>query len=166
MTEATAVDIRNIPFATADGQEATLADYDEKVLLIVNVASRCGLSPQYEQLEKLQKAYGPRGFDVLAFPSNQFLQELSKMDDILQYCSTTWGVTFPVFDKVRVNGKKAAPLFQELTKAPDSEGKAGRVEWNFEKFLVLPDGEVKRFRPRMKPDDAEIVSLIEANLPN
>ena len=165
MTEATAIDIRNIPFTTADGSEATLADYAGQVLLIVNVASRCGLAPQYEQLEQLKKTYGPRGFDVLAFPSNQFLQELSKMDDILEYCSMTWGVTFPVMDKVRVNGKKAAPLYKELTKAEDVDGKAGRVEWNFEKFLVLPDGQIKRFRPRMKPDDPSIVSAIEANLP-
>lgn len=160
-----AAPILDIPFTTADGGQATLADYAGKVLLLVNVASRCGLAPQYEQLEQLKKAYGPRGFDVLAFPSNQFLQELSKMDDILEYCSTTWGVTFPVMDKVKVNGKKAAPLYQELTKAPDENGKAGRVEWNFEKFLVLPDGRVARFRPRTKPDDPAIVSLIEANLP-
>jgi len=166
MTEATALDIRDIPFRTADGQEATLSDYDEQVLLIVNVASRCGLTPQYEQLEQLKKTYGPRGFDVLAFPSNQFLQELSQMDDILEYCSVTWGVTFPVFDKVRVNGKKAAPLYQELTKVEDETGKAGRVEWNFEKFLVLPSGQVKRFRPKVRPDDREIVSLIEAGLPD
>jgi len=166
MTEATALDIRDIPFRTADGQEATLSDYDGQVLLIVNVASRCGLAPQYEQLEQLKKTYGPRGFDVLAFPSNQFLQELSQMDDILEYCSVTWGVTFPVFDKVRVNGKKAAPLYQELTKVEDETGKAGRVEWNFEKFLVLPSGEVKRFRPKVRPDDPEIVSLIEAGLPD
>jgi glutathione peroxidase len=165
MTEATAVDIRNIPFTTAEGTEATLSDYDGQVLLIVNVASRCGLTPQYEQLEQLKKTYGPRGFDVLAFPSNQFLQELSKMDDILEYCAMTWGVTFPVMDKVRVNGKKAAPLYKELTKAEDVDGKAGRVEWNFEKFLVLPDGRIERFRPRMKPDDPAIVSVIEANLP-
>jgi glutathione peroxidase len=165
MTEATAIDIRNIPFTTADGQEATLADYEGQVLLIVNMASRCGLTPQYEQLEQLKKTYGPRGFDVLAFPSNQFLQELSKMDDILEYCSTTWGVTFPVFEKVRVNGKKAAPLYNELTKTEDADGKAGRIEWNFEKFLVLPSGEIKRFRPKMKPDDVQIVSAIEANLP-
>src|SRR5215211_6228484 len=110
MTEATAVDIRRIPFTTSDGREATLEDYEGNVLLIVNVASRCGLAPQYEQLEQLQRTYGERGFDVLAFPSNQFLQELSKMDDILEYCSTTWGVTFPVFDKVKVNGRSAAPL--------------------------------------------------------
>ena len=166
MTEATALTIRDIPFRTADGQEATLSDYDGQVLLIVNVASRCGLTPQYEQLEQLKKTYGSRGFDVLAFPSNQFLQELSKMDDILEYCSVTWGVTFPVFDKVRVNGKKAAPLYQELTKAEDQTGKAGRVEWNFEKFLVLPSGEVKRFRPKVRPDDPQIVALIEAGLPD
>jgi len=165
MTEATAIDIRDIPFTTADGREATVSDYEGQVLLIVNVASRCGLAPQYEKLEQLKKTYGERGFEVLAFPSNQFLQELSKMDDILEYCSTTWGVTFPVFDKVRVNGKKAAPLYKELTKAEDSDGRAGRVEWNFEKFLVLPNGDVARFRPRTQPDDPEIVALIEAHLP-
>ncbi|MET0779979.1 MAG: glutathione peroxidase [Microbacterium sp.] len=166
MTDATAIDIRNIPFTTADGSQASLADYDGQVLLVVNVASRCGLTPQYEQLEQLKKAYGRRGFEVLAFPSNQFLQELSNMDDILEYCSTTWGVTFPVLDKVRVNGKKAAPLFQELTKAEDADGKSGRVEWNFEKFLVLPDGDIKRFRPKVSPADPRIVELIEANLQN
>jgi glutathione peroxidase len=166
MTEATAVDIRDIPFTTADGRQTSLAEYSGQVLLIVNVASRCGLAPQYEQLERLQKTYGHRGFHVLAFPSNQFLQELSKMDDILEYCSTTWGVTFPVFEKVRVNGKKAAPLYQELTKVPDDDGRAGRVDWNFEKFLVVPDGEISRFRPRVQPEDPRIVDLIEANLPD
>lgn len=166
MTEAIAIDIRTLPFSTAEGTEATLADYDGKVLLVVNVASRCGLTPQYEQLEQLKKTYGPRGFEVLAFPSNQFLQELSKMEDILEYCSMTWGVTFPVMDKVKLNGKKAAPLYQALTKTPDATGKAGRVEWNFEKFVVLPNGEVSRFRPRVLPDDPEIVALIEANLPD
>src|SRR5918995_1157359 len=159
MTQETATDIRDIPFTTADGGQTSLADHAGKVLLIVNVASRCGLAPQYEQLEQLKKTYGDRGFDVLAFPSNQFLQELSKMDDILEYCSTTWGVTFPVFEKVRVNGKKASPLYKELTKAPDADGRAGRVEWNFEKFLVLPDGQIQRFRPRVKPDDPAIVAL-------
>lgn len=165
MTSDTATDIRDIPFTTADGGQSTLADYAGTVLLIVNVASRCGLTPQYEQLEQLKKTYGPRGFEVLAFPSNQFLQELSTMDDILEYCSTTWGVTFPVFDKVKVNGRSAAPLYKELKKAADADGKAGRVAWNFEKFLVLPNGEIRRFRPQMKPDDPAIVGLIEANLP-
>lgn len=165
MTE-TLTDIREIPFTTADGGEARLSDYDAKVLMVVNVASRCGLAPQYEQMEALKKEYGPRGFEVVGFPSNQFLQELSKMDDILEYCSTTWGITFPIADKVRVNGKNAAPLYQELKKTADAAGKAGRVEWNFEKFLVLPNGDVKRFRPKMRPDDPEIVSVIEANLPS
>lgn len=166
MTEATSTDIRTIPFTTADGGTATLADYAGKVLLVVNVASRCGLAPQYEQMEELKKTYGPKGFEVLAFPSNQFLQELSKMDDILEYCSMTWGVTFPVFDKIKVNGKNAAPLYQELTKTKDEQGKAGKVSWNFEKFLVLPDGTVRRFRPKMLPNDPSIVALIEANLPD
>ncbi|MFG6491975.1 glutathione peroxidase [Microbacterium sp. P03] len=157
--------LSSIPFSTSDGRQATLGDYAGKVLLIVNVASRCGLAPQYEQLEQLKKTYGDRGFEVLAFPSNQFLQELSKMDDILEYCSMTWGVTFPVMDKVRVNGGNAAPLYKELKKAEDAAGKSGRVTWNFEKFLVLPDGDVHRFRPQTKPDDPAIVSLIEANLP-
>jgi glutathione peroxidase len=158
--------LAEIPVTTLTGEHTTFGELTEgRVALVVNVASRCGLSPQYEQLEQLKKTYGDRGFDVLAFPSNQFLQELSKMDDILEYCSMTWGVTFPVLEKVRVNGKKAAPLYKELTKAEDVDGKAGRVEWNFEKFLVLPDGQVKRFRPRMKPDDPSIVSVIEANLP-
>ncbi|HEX5858910.1 MAG TPA: glutathione peroxidase [Microbacterium sp.] len=165
MTQETATDIRDIPFTTADGGQASLSDYAGKVLLIVNVASRCGLAPQYEQLEQLKKTYGPRGFDVLAFPSNQFLQELSDMNDILEYCSMTWGVTFPVLDKVKVNGRSAAPLYKELKKAPDADGKAGRVAWNFEKFLVLPSGEIHRFRPQTKPDDPAIVGLIEANLP-
>ena len=157
--------LTDIPFQTMDGKTETLADYDGKVLLIVNVASRCGLAPQYETLEKLQKQYGDRGFQVLGFPSNQFLQELSKMDDILEYCSTTWGVTFPVLDKVRVNGKNAAPLYKELKKAEDSAGTAGRVTWNFEKFVVLPNGDVSRFRPKTLPDDPAIVSLVESNLP-
>jgi glutathione peroxidase len=166
MPETQSDDIRSIPFQAADGSARTMADYGDGVVLVVNVASRCGLAPQYEQLEELKKTYGERGFEVLAFPSNQFLQELSKMDDILEYCSMTWGVTFPVLDKVKVNGKKAAPLYQALTTAPDAAGKAGRVEWNFEKFLVLPDGSVQRFRPRMRPDDPAIVSVIEANLPS
>jgi glutathione peroxidase len=157
--------IRDIPFTTADGAQSTLASYGDKVVLVVNVASRCGLAPQYETLEAMQKQYGDRGFTVVAFPSNQFLQELSKMDDILEYCSMTWGVTFPVVDKVKVNGKNAAPLYKELKKAEDADGSAGRVTWNFEKFVVLPTGEVSRFRPKTQPDDPAIVSLIEANLP-
>jgi len=165
MTEARIDDLREIPFQTADGGTATLSDYGDKVFLVVNLASKCGLTPQYAQLEQLQKAYADRGFSVLGFPSNQFLQEPGSTDEILDYCSTTWGVTFPVFDKVKVNGGKAALLYKALKKAEDAEGRSGRVTWNFEKFLVLPGGEVRRFSPKTVPDDPAIVEAIEANLP-
>jgi glutathione peroxidase len=166
MTEATTTDLRDIPFSTADGGTATLADYGDKVILVVNVASRCGLTPQYEQLEQLQRAYADRGFTVLGFPCNQFMgQEPGSMEEILEYCSATWGVTFPIFDKVKVNGSHAAPLYKALKAARDAEGKKGRITWNFEKFVLTPDGEVHRFRPNVKPDDPAIVSVIEAHLP-
>ena len=156
---------RDIPLTTIDGATASLHDYDDKALLIVNVASRCGLSPQYEALEQLQQRYGGRGFTVLGFPSNQFLQELGSEDAIKEYCSTTWGVTFPMFERIKVNGKSAHPLYQELKKTPDASGKAGRVTWNFEKFLLTPDGEVIRFRPKTEPDDPTVIGAIEAALP-
>nr|WP_309068938.1 glutathione peroxidase [Microbacterium sp.] len=153
-----------MPFADASGAERTLSEFDGPVL-VVNVASKCGLAPQYEQLEQLQRTYGDRGFTVVGFPCNQFMgQEPGSMEQILEYCSTTWGVTFPVNDKVKVNGPKAHPLYKALKKTQDSHGKAGRVAWNFEKFLVLPDGTVARFRPQQKPDDPEIVGRIEAAL--
>ena len=157
--------ISDIPLTTIDGATTSLADYADKVVLIVNVASRCGLAPQYKKLEALQKTYGERGFTVLGFPSNQFLQELSTEDKIKEYCSVTWGVTFPMFEKVRLNGKSAHPLYQELTKTPDAAGKAGKVKWNFEKFVITPDGGIHRFRPTVEPDAPEIVSLIEGSLP-
>ncbi len=154
-----------IPLTTIDGGSTSLSDLGDKVYLVVNVASRCGLSPQYEKLEDLQKTYGERGFSVLGFPSNQFLQELGTDDAIKEYCSTTWGVTFPMFEKIRVNGKNAHPLYTELTKASDSAGKAGKIKWNFEKFVITREGEVHRFRPTTQPDAPEIVDLIEASLP-
>ena len=154
-----------IPLTTIDGASTSLSDLGDKVYLIVNVASRCGLAPQYKKLEELQKTYEERGFSVLGFPSNQFLQELSTDDAIKQYCSTTWGVTFPMFEKTRVNGKNAHPLFAELTKATDSAGKAGKVKWNFEKFVITREGEVHRFRATTQPDAPEILTLIEASLP-
>jgi len=166
MTEATTTDLREIPFQTADGGTATLSDYDGDVVLVVNVASRCGLTPQYEQLEQLQRAYADRGFTVLGFPCNQFMgQEPGSIEEILEYCSTTWGVTFPVFDKVKVNGPGAAPVYKALKKARDAEGKKGPIVWNFEKFVLTPQGEVHRFRPNVRPDDPAIVEVIEANLP-
>jgi glutathione peroxidase len=166
MTEATKTDVREIPFQTADGGTATLADYGDDVLLIVNVASKCGLTPQYEQLEQLQRAYADRGLTVLGFPCNQFMgQEPGSMDEILEYCSMTWGVSFPVFDKVKVNGGKAAPLYKALKKADDAEGNTGPILWNFEKFVLTPEGAVHRFRPNVKPDDPAIVEVIERSLP-
>lgn len=157
--------IDDMPLTTIRGDETSLAEYRDKVLLVVNVASRCGYSPQYEQLEELQRTYGDRGFSVLGFPSNQFLQELGSSEAIEDYCSTTWGVTFPMFEKVRVNGRGAHPLFQALAEAPDDDGKAGRVKWNFEKFLITPAGEVRRFRSDVVPDDPRVVEAIEEALP-
>ena len=148
-----------------NGDKASFGDFADKVVLVVNVASRCGLSPQYEALEAMHKKYSARGFTVLGMPSNQFLQELSKSEKIAEYCSTTWGVTFPMTEKVKVNGKNAHDLYKELTKTKDSVGLAGPVAWNFEKFLVLPNGSIHRFRPTVKPDSPEIIALIEANLP-
>lgn len=154
----------DIDLTMLDGSKATFSKFSGNVVLVVNVASRCGLAPQYEALENLQRKYGNRGFTVLGFPSNQFLQELGSSDAISQYCSTTWGVTFPMTEKVKVNGKNQHPIYAALTKAKDESGKSGRVLWNFEKFLVLPNGQVHRFRPTTKPDDPEIIKLIEANL--
>ncbi len=158
--------LREIPFTQADGSPTTLSAYGDNLLLIVNVASRCGLTPQYEQLEQLQKTYGERGLTVVGFPCNQFMgQEPGSMEEILEYCSTTWGVSFPVHDKVKVNGSSAAPLYKALKKAKDAEGKRGPVVWNFEKFLLTPEGEVHRFRPTVKPDDPAIIAVIEEHLP-
>jgi len=160
-------DIYDIPLTTIDGRATTLDEHRGKVVMIVNVASRCGLTPQYEQLERLQRDYEDRGFTVLGFPCNQFMgQEPGSNEEILDYCSTTWGVTFPMFEKVRVNGPGAVhPLYKALKRTKDSHGIAGPVLWNFEKFLVLPSGDVRRFRPQTVPDDPAIVGAIEANLP-
>ena len=157
--------IRDIPFTTIDGTETTLAEYSDKVVLIVNVASNCGLTPQYTALEELQKKYADRGFSVLGFPSNQFLQEPGSAERIQEFCSVTYGVTFPLAEKVKINGRSAHPLYAELKKTPDAEGKAGRVKWNFEKFLVTPDNTVQRFRPTVVPDAPEIVNAVEGALP-
>lgn len=157
--------IKNVELTMLDGSKANFSDFADKVVLVVNVASRCGLSPQYEALEQMHKKYSDRGFTVLGVPSNQFLQELGSSEKISEYCSTTWGVTFPMTEKVKVNGKNAHELYKTLTKTKDKTGLAGPVAWNFEKFLILPNGEIHRFRPTVKPDAPEIISVIEANLP-
>ena len=158
--------IQNVELTLIDGTPATFSAFAGKVVLVVNVASRCGLTPQYGALEALQEKYGSRGFTVLGLPSDQFKQELKSASDVAEYCSATWGVTFPMTEIVKVNGRGRHPLYKELVKTKDQKGLAGPVMWNFEKFLVLPNGEIHRFRPTTKPDDAEIVSLIEANLPS
>lgn len=157
--------LTEIDLTMLDGRKTTFAEFAGKVVLVVNVASRCGLAPQYETLEAMQRKYGSRGFTVIGFPSNQFLQELGSSEAISNYCSTTWGVTFPITEKVKVNGRNQHPMYSELTKSKDANGKAGRILWNFEKFLILPNGQVHRFRPTTKPDDPAIIELIEKNLP-
>ena len=149
------------------GGPADLAQYRGKAVLLVNVASRCGLTPQYAALERLQERYADRGFTVIGVPSNQFKgQEPGTADEIAEFCSTTYGVTFPLYEKIEVNGPDRHPLYDELTAVPDAEGKAGDVQWNFEKFLVSPTGEiVARFRPRTDPEAPEVIAAIEALLP-
>jgi len=161
-------ELLDTPVATLQGEETTVgALAGGKAALVVNVASRCGLTPQYTQLEELQEEYGPRGFTVIGVPCNQFMgQEPGTPEEIAEFCSATYGVTFPMTGKVEVNGPGAHPLYQRLTAVPDASGQAGDVQWNFEKFLVGPDGEVVgRFRPRTLPDAPEVRAAIEALLP-
>jgi len=157
--------IRDIALTTIDGEPTSLADYADKTVLVVNVASRCGLTPQYEKLEQLQKQYEDQGFTVLGFPCNQFMgQEPGSNEEIADFCSTTYGVTFPLMDKIKVNGKNRHPLYAELTRVTADDGKAGKVKWNFEKYVIAPDGTVSRFRPATQPDDPAIIAAIESGL--
>jgi len=150
-----------------DGTPLHLRDYEDKALLIVNVASKCGLTPQYAGLEKIHEQYADQGFSVLGVPCNQFLgQEPGTSEEIATFCSTTYGVTFPLAEKVEVNGEARHPLFAELTAVPDADGKDGDIAWNFEKFLVAPGGAVTRFRPQVEPEDPALVAAIEAVLPS
>jgi glutathione peroxidase len=160
--------LSDLAVRTIDGRETSLGDYSGEALLIVNVASKCGLTPQYAALEQLQKEYADRGFTVLGFPCNQFMgQEPGTNEEIAEFCSATYGVTFPMFDKVEVNGPSRHPLYAALTQTPDAEGQAGDVQWNFEKFLVSPAGEVvARFRPQTVPDDPAVIAAIEGQLPS
>ncbi|MDT8915701.1 glutathione peroxidase [Amycolatopsis sp. PS_44_ISF1] len=159
--------INEIPLKTLSGEDTTLGALGGKTLLVVNVASKCGLTPQYTGLERLQEQYGERGFSVVGFPCNQFAgQEPGTAEEIQTFCSTTYGVSFPLFEKVDVNGENRHPLYSSLTETPDAEGTAGDVQWNFEKFLINPAGEVVgRFRPRTEPEDETVVKAIEATLP-
>jgi glutathione peroxidase len=149
-----------------DGSPLDLTQFKGKASLVVNVASRCGLTPQYAGLEDLQRRFHDRNFTVLGVPCNQFGgQEPGTADDIATFCSSTYGVTFPMTKKLDVNGEGRHPLYTELTARPDAQGKAGDIQWNFEKFLVAPDGEVvARFRPQTTPDSDEVVQAIESVL--
>ena len=157
----------DIPVTTIDGRETTLAEWAGHVLLIVNVASECGLTEQYRALQGLQEEFAMRGFFVLGFPCNQFGgQEPGTEEQIADFCDANYGVTFPLFAKIDVNGESAHPLYRRLTQVADADGEAGDVAWNFEKFVIDDSGEiVGRFRPRNEPDDDAIIDLIEEHLP-
>lgn len=178
-------DILNTQVTTIDGENVSLDKYKGNVLLMVNVASQCGLTPQYEQLENIQKAWEAQGFRVLGFPCNQFLgQEPGSEEEIKTFCSTTYGVTFPMFSKIDVNGEHRHPLYQKLTAvapvavAPENSGfyermaskgrapkEKGDILWNFEKFLIGRDGEViQRFSPDMTPEDPIVMESIKLAL--
>ncbi|MBT0767417.1 glutathione peroxidase [Kineosporia sp. J2-2] len=158
--------LHQIPLSTLSGEPTTLGEYAGNPILIVNVASKCGLTPQYEGLERLQKTYAERGFTVLGVPCNQFAgQEPGTAEEIESFCSRTYGVTFPMLAKTEVNGPGRDELYQRLTAHPDASGEAGDVQWNFEKFLVSGAGEVvARFRPRTEPEAPEVVAAIEKQL--
>jgi glutathione peroxidase len=150
-----------------DGSPASLGDYKGKAVLIVNVASFCGLTPQYTGLQKLYEDNAERGFAVLGFPCNQFLeQEPGTADEIQTFCSTNYSVTFPLFEKIEVNGDNRHPLYDELTPVADADGHTGDIRWNFEKFLISPDGEVvARFNPTVTPEDPALVAAVEEQIP-
>jgi glutathione peroxidase len=152
---------------TLDGRETTLRDIrDGRAALVVNVASKCGLTPQYSALEELQQKYAGRGFTVIGVPCNQFGgQEPGSAEDIQTFCSTTYGVSFPMTEKVDVNGPDRHPVYTALAETPDEDGNTGDIQWNFEKFLLSPAGEVvARFRPMVTPDDPKVIAAIESVL--
>jgi glutathione peroxidase len=158
--------LHDIPLQTLDGAATTLGEYRGKAVLVVNVASKCGLTPQYEGLERLQQKYADRGFTVLGVPCNQFGgQEPGTAEEIQTFCSTTYGVSFPLLAKADVNGANRHPLYAELTQLADAAGEAGDITWNFEKFLVDGSGQaVARFRPAVAPEASEVTGAIEALL--
>ncbi|MFI9533274.1 glutathione peroxidase [Nocardia fusca] len=161
------MNVRDIPVNTLSGSASTLGELvGDRVVLLVNVASKCGLTPQYTGLVELQKNYGDRGFSVVGVPCNQFMgQEPGSAEEIQQFCSTTYGVDFPLLEKVEVNGDGRHPLYREIIETLDAEGAAGDVQWNFEKFLIDRDGSVVgRFRPTTTPDADTLVAAIEKAL--
>ncbi len=158
--------VLNFKMKTLDGKEVSLSKYQGKVVLIVNVASRCGLTPQYEALQKLYETYQDKGFVILGFPCNQFgKQEPGTASQIKQFCTSNYGVTFDMFSKIDVNGPDAAPLYKFLTSKQTDPDHAGRIRWNFEKFLISKEGKVvARFAPAVKPDDPKVIAAIEREI--
>ncbi len=163
----TGMTIFDVAIAGGTDSAANLTPQPGVATLVVNVASKCGLTPQYNGLERLQEKYAGRGFTVLGVPCNQFGgQEPGSAEEIAEFCSATYGVSFPLTEKVEVNGDGRHPLYAELVDVPDAEGYTGDIRWNFEKFLVGPSGEVvARFGPRTEPEDEQVVKAIEATLP-
>jgi glutathione peroxidase len=166
MADAPARSIYEIELPRLDGKPAKLSEYEGKVVLAVNVASRCGFTPQYAGLQALNERYSDRGFVVLGFPCNQFFnQEPGDAEKIQEFCSANYGVTFPLFAKLDVKGGHQHPLYEILSEAADDTGKAGNVKWNFEKFLVGRDGHaVRRFRSKVVPQDPTLIEAIESEL--
>ncbi len=167
-TQSTPTSLWTAPIKTLQGQPTTLAAYKGKALMLVNVASQCGNTPQYATLEELQKKYEPKGFTVIGFPCNQFGgQEPGSAEEIQTFCSTTYGVTFPLMEKIEVNGANRHPIYTALETVADASGHTGDIRWNFEKFVVSADGtKITRFSPKTKPDDPAVVAAIEAALPH
>ena len=156
----------DVPINSLDGTAGVLADQKGKVTLLVNVASFCGLTPQYEGLEKLHERFGPQGFSVVGIPCNQFgAQEPGTADEIKTFCSTSYGVTFPLAEKIEVNGDGRHALYRQLTPKADAEGHTGDIRWNFEKFVVDRQGNVVgRFGPMVTPDDESLLRAIDEAL--
>ena len=151
--------------ARLDGTPSTLGEITGgRPALLVNVASKCGLTPQYTGLEELQESYGDAGFTVVGLPCNQFLgQEPGSAEEIAEFCSATYGVTFPMTEKIEVNGEDRHPIYADLVETPNEKGEAGDVTWNFEKFLVDAQGNVvARFSPQVEPDDPQLVAAVQA----
>ncbi|HEX2687937.1 MAG TPA: glutathione peroxidase [Kofleriaceae bacterium] len=155
------------PLKTLSGEPTTLAAYKGKALMLVNVASKCGNTPQYSMLEALQKKYESKGFTIVGFPCNQFGgQEPGTAEEIRTFCSTNYGITFPIMEKIEVNGLGRHPIYKALTPIVDVAGKSGDIRWNFEKFVLSADGtKITRFSPKTKPEDPTVIAAVEAALP-
>jgi glutathione peroxidase len=155
--------------SSLDGSDSdVLSSVSGKATLLVNVASKCGLTPQYTALEELHEKYADRGFSVVGFPCNQFMgQEPGTPEEIVEFCSTTYGVTFPLTEKIDVNGVSQHAVYAELNATADEGGHSGDIRWNFEKYVVAPDGRiVARFAPQVVPDSPEVIAAIESVLPS